>query len=389
MTATAFDHLGSPRLRRRAPASTRARLARRRPPHRQRRGHRPPAEPATRSSPARRSTRTRRSPASAPAFIEHVWKRDGVEVLRQLHADRRRALLAHLVVPPPRGRRLHGRGLRARRPAPRIADRSPPSNPRPRTKETAMERLQATLQADRNQDLRVRPRRRRRGRARPHRDLRQPARAPAAGGRRAGRRRRCCWCCARRCRSSPPGEVGVRINRLTGGVARASPRGRRWCCRCCTSCGATRCATRSTGRPRSATRRRARRRSRPSRGCRSASSVTVRYALDRDRVGEVAKRLPANVGHELIEPVVDGVLHRALAKHTVREIFTDKRVEIQDDIEQELRGAARQGRHRACARCSSATSICRRSTAPGSRGCWPRSWPPRRCATRCSSRRSR
>ena len=33
----------------------------------------------------------------------------------------------------------------------------------------------------------------------------------------------------------------------------------------------------------------------------------------------------------------------------MREIFTDKRVEIQDDIEQELRGAAGEGRRRACA----------------------------------------
>jgi regulator of protease activity HflC (stomatin/prohibitin superfamily) len=66
-------------------------------------------------------------------------------------------------------------------------------------------------------------------------------------------------------------------------------------------------------------------------------AVTVRYALDRDRIAEVAKRLPADVGHDLIEPVVDGVLHRALSKHTVREVFTDKRVEIQQDVEQELR----------------------------------------------------
>ena len=67
-------------------------------------------------------------------------------------------------------------------------------------------------------------------------------------------------------------------------------------------------------------------------------SVSVRYALDPERVGDIARRLPANLGPELIEPVVDGVLHRSLAKHTVREIFTDKRVEIQQDIEQELRG---------------------------------------------------
>ena len=43
------------------------------------------------------------------------------------------------------------------------------------------------------------------------------------------------------------------------------------------------------------------------------------------------------MGADLIEPVVDGVLHHALSRHTVREIFSDKRVEIQDDIQAELR----------------------------------------------------
>lgn len=66
-------------------------------------------------------------------------------------------------------------------------------------------------------------------------------------------------------------------------------------------------------------------------------AVTVRYALDRDRVGDVARRLPVDVGRDLIEPVVDGVLHRELSKHTVREVFTEDRVEIQEDLEQELR----------------------------------------------------
>src|SRR5450432_2584022 len=68
------------------------------------------------------------------------------------------------------------------------------------------------------------------------------------------------------------------------------------------------------------------------------AAVTDRNAIDPERVGEIAKRLPLDIGHDLIEPVVDGVLHRALSKHTVREVFTDKRIEIQDDIEQELRG---------------------------------------------------
>src|SRR4030095_3757709 len=60
--------------------------------------------------------------------------------------------------------------------------------------------------------------------------------------------------------------------------------------------------------------------------------------MARAHAADIAKRLPTNIGAELIEPVIDGVLHRSLAKHTVREIFTDKRVEIQQDIEQELRG---------------------------------------------------
>jgi regulator of protease activity HflC (stomatin/prohibitin superfamily) len=134
----------------------------------------------------------------------------------------------------------------------------------------------------------------------------------------------------------PAGEVGVRINRLTGGISVVAEGPvlmipvvhelRRYSLRdqvyrpegSATADGAAPFQTIE--------------------GLSIGVAVTVRYALDRDRVGEVAKRLPANVGHDLIEPVVEGVAHRALAKHTVREIFTDKRVSIQDDIEQELRG---------------------------------------------------
>ena len=133
-----------------------------------------------------------------------------------------------------------------------------------------------------------------------------------------------------------PGEVGVRINRLTGGVAVLSEGPamvlpwlqelRRYPLRDqiykpTASASAEGAAPFQTVE-----------------GLSVGVSVAVRYALDRDRVADIAKRLPTNVGQELIEPVVDGVLHRSLAKHTVREIFTDKRVEIQQDIEQELRG---------------------------------------------------
>ncbi len=137
-------------------------------------------------------------------------------------------------------------------------------------------------------------------------------------------------------RAVPTGEIGVRINRLTGGLA-VVPEGptlmiplvhelRRYPLRdqvyrptgSATADGATPFQTVE--------------------GLSVGVAVTVRYALDGDHIGEVARRLPSNVGQDLIEPVVDGVLHRALAKHTVREIFTDKRVAIQDDVEAELRG---------------------------------------------------
>jgi regulator of protease activity HflC (stomatin/prohibitin superfamily) len=132
-----------------------------------------------------------------------------------------------------------------------------------------------------------------------------------------------------------PGDVGVRINRLTGGLSVVGEGPaivlpllndlRRYTLRdqvyrplaSATSDGAEPFQTVE--------------------GLSVGVAVTVRYALDRGRMTEVASRLPADVGHDLIEPVVDGVLHRSLSKRTVREVFTDKRVEIQDDVEQELR----------------------------------------------------
>src|SRR5262249_17340900 len=65
--------------------------------------------------------------------------------------------------------------------------------------------------------------------------------------------------------------------------------------------------------------------------------VAVRYALDPAHVVSVASDLPADVGRDLGEPGVDGVLHRTFAKHTVREIFSTHRGEIQQEIEAELR----------------------------------------------------
>ncbi|MBL8510705.1 MAG: prohibitin family protein, partial [Betaproteobacteria bacterium] len=64
--------------------------------------------------------------------------------------------------------------------------------------------------------------------------------------------------------------------------------------------------------------------------------LTVRYALDPSRLTSIAKNLPENIGQEIVEPAVRGVLYKTLARYTVREIFSTKRIEIQQTIETEL-----------------------------------------------------
>jgi regulator of protease activity HflC (stomatin/prohibitin superfamily) len=66
------------------------------------------------------------------------------------------------------------------------------------------------------------------------------------------------------------------------------------------------------------------------------ADVTVRYAFDVKRVVEIADHLPANAARELIEPVMDAAVHRALAQHTVKEIFSTGRHEIEEQIQKEV-----------------------------------------------------
>ena len=63
----------------------------------------------------------------------------------------------------------------------------------------------------------------------------------------------------------------------------------------------------------------------------------VRYALDPAQLREVSNRLPEDIGGEIVEPAVQGVIYRIFARYTVREIFSTKRMEIQQAIESELK----------------------------------------------------
>jgi regulator of protease activity HflC (stomatin/prohibitin superfamily) len=67
------------------------------------------------------------------------------------------------------------------------------------------------------------------------------------------------------------------------------------------------------------------------------ADLTVRYALDPLKVAALAKGLPDNVGAEIVEPAANGVIYKVFARYTVREIFSTKRSEIQAAVEAELK----------------------------------------------------
>jgi regulator of protease activity HflC (stomatin/prohibitin superfamily) len=65
--------------------------------------------------------------------------------------------------------------------------------------------------------------------------------------------------------------------------------------------------------------------------------LSVRYALDPARVAAMSKNLPDNLGGEIVEPEVQGLVYKIFARYTVREIFSTKRAEIQQMLESELK----------------------------------------------------
>jgi regulator of protease activity HflC (stomatin/prohibitin superfamily) len=135
-------------------------------------------------------------------------------------------------------------------------------------------------------------------------------------------------------RTIEPGTIGVRINRLTGGLA-LMPEGPALILPLVH--GLKRYPLRDqVYRPAKSARAEGDAPFQSVEGLSLGVDVTVRYALDPARVLSVAQRLPDNVGGDLIEPAVDGVLHRAFARRTVREIFTEKRALIEDEIRAEL-----------------------------------------------------
>ncbi|MBC5765088.1 SPFH domain-containing protein [Ramlibacter albus] len=65
--------------------------------------------------------------------------------------------------------------------------------------------------------------------------------------------------------------------------------------------------------------------------------LVVRYALDARRVAATARNLPENIDREIVEPGVQNVVYKVFSRYTVREIFSTRRAEIQQMVENELK----------------------------------------------------
>ncbi|HEX3475582.1 MAG TPA: SPFH domain-containing protein [Kofleriaceae bacterium] len=138
-------------------------------------------------------------------------------------------------------------------------------------------------------------------------------------------------------RSVPPGEAAVRVNRLTGGVTVLDEgwivvvpgvhEFRRYPLHDQVYRPADAAHASGTGAFQSVE------------GLSLGIDVSVRWALDPERMSQAARLRPEQIGAELVVPTVDGALHGAFAQHTVREIFATQRGAIQKALEDDLRAA--------------------------------------------------
>lgn len=65
--------------------------------------------------------------------------------------------------------------------------------------------------------------------------------------------------------------------------------------------------------------------------------LTIRYALDPDKLNVIAKKLPTDISGEIVQPTVQGVIYKEFTHYSVRDIFSAKRGDIQKEIEDELK----------------------------------------------------
>jgi regulator of protease activity HflC (stomatin/prohibitin superfamily) len=65
--------------------------------------------------------------------------------------------------------------------------------------------------------------------------------------------------------------------------------------------------------------------------------VTVRWTIDRARLAQMSKEFPDDLNEDLVAPAVQGVIYPLFARYSVREIFSRRRAEIQQELMTELK----------------------------------------------------
>ena len=65
--------------------------------------------------------------------------------------------------------------------------------------------------------------------------------------------------------------------------------------------------------------------------------LSIRWAIDRARIGQSSKDFPDDLATDLVRPAVQGIVYPIFARHSVREIFSSRRTEIQQEITAALR----------------------------------------------------
>jgi regulator of protease activity HflC (stomatin/prohibitin superfamily) len=65
--------------------------------------------------------------------------------------------------------------------------------------------------------------------------------------------------------------------------------------------------------------------------------LTVRWTVDRARLAQMSKEFPDDLNEDLVAPAVQGVIYPLFARYSVREIFSRRRAEIQQELMTELK----------------------------------------------------
>jgi regulator of protease activity HflC (stomatin/prohibitin superfamily) len=65
--------------------------------------------------------------------------------------------------------------------------------------------------------------------------------------------------------------------------------------------------------------------------------LAVRWTVDRTRLAQMSKDFPDDISADLVAPAVQGIVYPTFARYTVREIFSQRRTEIQRELIAELK----------------------------------------------------